>query len=168
MYSWSKSPHRETQIFYSLMRIKRCIHLLGPTPLAPLPVRKGGMARGCARGLGFHGVIYSLKAIRTARETNLQKAMRSPFPCRKGGRGDRSYEEGEEHLSFVLGRVLKGDSVMDDSSMSLGDWSRLASYSLSTLNSHCWTSYISLSSGTCSASYLSISTPMTSINEANG
>ena len=53
------------------------------------------MARGFARDLrerflGFHGVIHSLKDIRTARETNLQKAMRSPFPCRKGGRGDRS------------------------------------------------------------------------------
>ena len=94
------------------------------------------MARGCAKGLGFHGVIYLLKAIRTARDTNLQKAMRSPFLVGKGP-GDRSYEEGEEPLSFVLRRVLKGDSVMDDSSMSLGDWSRLASYSLSTLNSHC-------------------------------
>ncbi len=93
------------------------------------------MARGCARGLGFQGVIYLLKAIRTARETNLQKAMRSPFPCRKGGRGDRSYEEGEEHPSFVLRPVLRGDSIMDDTFMSLDDGLQLASYSLSTLNS---------------------------------
>ncbi len=58
------------------------------------------MARGFARDLrerflGFYGVIYSLKAIKTARETNLQKAMRSPFPCRKGGRGDRSIAAGD-------------------------------------------------------------------------
>ena len=33
-------------------------------------------------GLGFHGVIHSLKAIKTAMDTNLQKATRSPFPCR--------------------------------------------------------------------------------------
>ena len=66
-----------------------------------------GMARGLARGLardlsdggiglarnlservfGVHGVIQSLKAIRTARETNHQKAMRSPFPRRKGAGG---------------------------------------------------------------------------------
>ena len=48
------------------------------------------MARGFARGLReFHGIIHSPKAIKTARDTNLQKAMCSPFPCRKGGRGDR-------------------------------------------------------------------------------
>ena len=40
--------------------------------------------------MGFYGVIHSLKAIKTARETNLQKTMCSPFPTRKGGRGDRS------------------------------------------------------------------------------
>ena len=59
--------------------------------------KKGGMAMGFAKGnserfLGFYGVIYSRKAIRIARETNRQTAMRSPFPCRKGGRGDRSCE----------------------------------------------------------------------------
>ena len=53
------------------------------------------MAMGFARDLrgrflGFYGIIHSPKAIRTDRETNRQKAMRSPFPCRKGGRGDRS------------------------------------------------------------------------------
>ena len=99
-------------------------------------------------GLDFHGVIHSLKAIKTARDTNLQKAMRSPFPCRKGGRGDRSIaaggitslrcgEELEEGASFVFRHVLRGDPILDDSLRSLGDWSRLASYSFSTLNSHC-------------------------------
>ena len=53
------------------------------------------MARGFARDLrerflDFHGVIHLLKAIRTAGDTNLPKAMRSPFPRRKGGQGDRS------------------------------------------------------------------------------
>ena len=38
----------------------------------------------CERGLGFYGVIHSLKAIKTARDTNLQKAMWAPFPCRPG------------------------------------------------------------------------------------
>ena len=54
-----------------------------------------GFARGLyERGLGFYGVIHSLKAIRTARETNLQTVMRSPFPRRKGGRGDRAMAVG--------------------------------------------------------------------------
>ena len=42
-----------------------------------------GFARALnERGLDFYGIIHSLKAIRTARETNHQKAMYSPFPCR--------------------------------------------------------------------------------------
>ena len=46
-------------------------------------------ARGmCERFLGFHGVIHSFKAIRTARETTRQKAMRPPFLVGKGP-GDR-------------------------------------------------------------------------------
>ena len=36
----------------------------------------------CEGGWGFYGVIHSPKAIRTALDANLQKAMRSPFPCR--------------------------------------------------------------------------------------
>ena len=48
-----------------------------------------GMASGFARDLrervfGFYGVIHSVKAIKTARETNYQKAMRSPFLAEKG------------------------------------------------------------------------------------
>ena len=81
------------------------VALMGTYPLTPLfasiivgyacACEEGGtvmgLARDCSRGFfGFYGVIHSPKAIRTARETNLQKAMRSPFPCRKGGRGDRS------------------------------------------------------------------------------
>ena len=39
-------------------------------------------------------MIHSLKAIKTAMDTNRQKAMRSPFPRRKGGRGDRAMAVG--------------------------------------------------------------------------
>ena len=39
-----------------------------------------------------------------------------------------------EHRFFR--QVLRGDPIMDESFMSLDDWLRLASYSLSTLNSH--------------------------------
>ena len=60
------------------------------------------MARGFARDLserflGFYDVIHSVKAIRIARDTNHQKATRSPLPRRKGGRGDRSNFHGVIH-----------------------------------------------------------------------
>ena len=103
---------------------------LGPTPLwSRYSLRfvvgyacacgEGGIAMGFARGngervcegngervLGVHGVIHSRKAIRTDRETNRQKAMRSPFPCRKGGRGDRSSEK-DRHSGLSLRIVAK-------------------------------------------------------------
>ena len=42
-----------------------------------------GFARDLSEGdLGFHGAIHSLKAIKTALDANLQKAMCSPFPRR--------------------------------------------------------------------------------------
>ena len=96
------------------MRIKQLNPFIGTYPPGPryslrfvvgyaCACEEGGNGERLCEGFGFPGVIYSLKAIRTARETNLQKAMRSPFPCRKGGRGDRSYEEGEEHLSLRRG-----------------------------------------------------------------
>ncbi len=69
-------------------------------PPNPLPKRKGEwreVLRGIARGgLGFYGVIHSPKAIETARETNRQKAMRSPFLVGKGP-GDRSLFHGIIH-----------------------------------------------------------------------
>ena len=46
-------------------------------------LRGGRVCEGFERrGFGVHGVIRSFKAIRTPRETNHQKAMCSPFPCR--------------------------------------------------------------------------------------
>ena len=47
-----------------------------------------GFARDLSDGgLDFYGIIHSVKAIRTAMDTNHQKAMCSPFPCRKGAGG---------------------------------------------------------------------------------
>ena len=70
------------------------VALMGTYPLTPFLTGRGNGERSSEgngeRFFGVHGLIHSLKAIRTARDTNLQKAMRSPFPCRKGGRGDRS------------------------------------------------------------------------------
>ena len=43
----------------------------------------------CERFLGFYGVIHLFNAIKAARETNRQKAMRSSFLVGKGP-GDRS------------------------------------------------------------------------------
>ena len=71
---------------------------IGTYPLAPFLRGRGNGERFCEGlyevGLDFHGVIHSPKAIRIARDANLQKAMRSPFPRRKGGRGDRSMAVG--------------------------------------------------------------------------
>ena len=59
---------------------------IGTYPLAPFLRGRGNGERFCEglreRGLGFYGVIHSPKAIKTARDTNHQKAMRSPFHCR--------------------------------------------------------------------------------------
>ena len=59
---------------------------IGTYPLSPFLRGRGNAERVCEGivrgGLGFYGVIHSLKAIKTAREINHQKAMRAPFPCR--------------------------------------------------------------------------------------
>ena len=60
---------------------------IGTYPPNPPSCEEGGngerVCEGFAREVfGVHGVLHSLKAIKTARDTNLQKAMRSPFPCR--------------------------------------------------------------------------------------
>ena len=79
-------------------------------PCSPKDTR-GNCERFCARivreVLGIHGVIHSPKAIKTARDTNHQTAMCSPFPCRKGGRGDRShsYKPSKELYSPCLSRL---------------------------------------------------------------
>ena len=79
-------------------------------PCSPKDTR-GNCERFCARivreVLGVHGVIHSPKAIKTARDTNHQTAMCSPFPCRKGGRGDRShsYKPSKELYSPCLSRL---------------------------------------------------------------
>ena len=67
-----------------------------------------GFAKGlCERVLGVHGVIHSPKAIRTDLDTNHQKTMRSPFPCRKGGRGDRSSKK-DRHRGLSLRLMAAG------------------------------------------------------------
>ena len=76
------------------------------------------MAMGFARDLSerFLG-FYDVKAIRTARETNHQKAMRSPFPRRKGGRGDRSCEK-DRHGGLSL-RMMAAGRAKD-----IAEWER--------------------------------------------
>ena len=77
-----------------------------------------GLPRGmCERFLGFYGVIHSRNAIKAARETNRQKAMRSPFLVGKGP-GDRSFAQRHQNSngdkpskSHVLPPFLVGTGV---------------------------------------------------------
>ena len=77
-----------------------------------LCLRGRGNGDGSSEGLlerffGFYGVIYLRKAIKTARETNHQKTMCSPFPCRKGDRGDRSCKK-DRHRGLSLWVMAAG------------------------------------------------------------
>ena len=58
-----------------------------------------GIAREWREGVGFHGVIHSPKAIKAARETNHQKAMR---------RGDRACEK-DRHRGLSLQMMAVGN-----------------------------------------------------------
>ena len=97
-------PHRPTM---SESRIKRITQITRITPHRPTAIAlsprsplfaslivgyacayKEGRYKGNGeRFCEGNGVIYSPKTIKTARDTNFQTAMRSPFPYRKGAGG---------------------------------------------------------------------------------
>ena len=113
----------------------------GTYPLTPF-LRGRGNGDGSSEGLlerffGFYGVIYSRKAIKISRETNRQTAMRSPFPCRKGGRGDRSMAadvkdtaDGNDEAAAGRGGVIRAIRVIrlirDSDLFEVVKWERVA------------------------------------------
>ena len=124
-----------------------------------------GFARGMARGFfGFMALSIRAKPSKQPWMQTFKKAMRSPFPRRKGGRdGGRAVGgnprnplirlirdsdtvgwRGEDRgfLYFAATLIALKQNVNRTSFMSLDDGLRLASYSLSTLNSHCQLSVV--------------------------
>ena len=70
-------------------------------PPGPLPTRKGEWREGLreiyARGFWGSWRDPFAQSHQNSQGNKLQKAMCSPFPCRKGGRGDRSLFHGAIH-----------------------------------------------------------------------
>ena len=81
MRAWfGHKTSRETEISFRMLRIE------GSVSAPRLSERRDMRGNGersseglCERGLDFHGVIHSPKAIKTARDTNLQKSHALPL-----------------------------------------------------------------------------------------